>query len=134
MEDLSDFQKGQFFGARMSGASVTRTVELFGIARRVMTAFEKEGKTFSLEESESYQIETVTLVRGLLGKITRIKLRKLQQSLMTISRTQFPQKLLEGSCTKPDFTGGLQLKKNIKIDLFEISLLPLFYPTPVNQS
>ena len=40
---------------------------------------------------------------------------------MTISRIQFPQKLWEESCTKPDFTGGLQSENHIKISLFNIS-------------
>ena len=48
MADLSDFKRGQIVGARMAGASGTKTTELFAVARstvlKVMTAFEKEGK------------------------------------------------------------------------------------------
>ena len=54
MEDLSDFKRSQIVGARVAGARVTKIVELFGVARgtvsRVMTAFEKERKTYSLKQ------------------------------------------------------------------------------------
>ena len=53
MADLSDFKRGQIVGARMAGASETKTAELFGVARsilsKIITAFEKEGKTSSLK-------------------------------------------------------------------------------------
>ena len=49
MADLSDFKRGQIVGVRIAGTSVTKTVELFDVARstvsKIMTAFEKEGKT-----------------------------------------------------------------------------------------
>ena len=53
MADLSDFKRGQFVGAHMAGASVTKMAELFGVAKstvsKVVTSFEKEGKTSSLK-------------------------------------------------------------------------------------
>ena len=53
MADLSDFKRDQIVGARMAGASVTKTTELFGVARstvlKVTTAFEKEGKNLITE-------------------------------------------------------------------------------------
>ena len=46
MADLSDFKRGQIVGARMVGASVTKTVQMFGISRsnvsKVTIAFKKE--------------------------------------------------------------------------------------------
>ena len=49
MSDLSDFEKGQIVGARMAGASITKTAELLDFSRttisRTMSEFEKHGKT-----------------------------------------------------------------------------------------
>ena len=96
-------------GARLACASVTKTAELFAVARstvsKLMTAIQKEGKTLLKQNFGSCLIGTVGLLRGLLGRITKIQFRKLQQSLMTISRTQFPQNLLERCCTISNFTG-----------------------------
>ena len=48
MADLSDVKRGQIVGVRMAGSSVTKTAELFGVARssvsKVIRTFEKEGK------------------------------------------------------------------------------------------
>ena len=55
MADLSNFKRGQIVGARMAGASVTKTTKLLGLAKstvsKEMIAFEKEGKTSSLEQN-----------------------------------------------------------------------------------
>ena len=53
MTYLSDFKRGQIVDARTADSSVTKSVELFGVARstvsKEMTAFEKEGKTSTLK-------------------------------------------------------------------------------------
>jgi hypothetical protein len=51
MGDLSDFERGQITGARLAGASVTKTVPLLGVSRvtvsKVMSAYMNHGKTKS---------------------------------------------------------------------------------------
>ena len=55
MADLLDFKRGQIVGARMVGASVTKTVQMFGISRgtvlKVMIAFEKKENVSAKYES-----------------------------------------------------------------------------------
>ena len=55
MADLSAFKRGQIVDVRKAGASVRKTTELFGVASstvsKIMTAFEKEGKTSSLKQN-----------------------------------------------------------------------------------
>ena len=82
MADLSEFKRGQIVGACMAGASVTKTTELFGVARRtilkIMTVFEK-GKTSSLKQNSARTLSDrdSRILMGLL-RITRIQLQKLQ--------------------------------------------------------
>jgi len=49
MGDLTDFQKGQVIGARLAGASITKTRTLLGVSItavfNVMTAYTNHGKT-----------------------------------------------------------------------------------------
>jgi predicted transcriptional regulator len=51
MGNLSDFQRGQFVGVCLAGASVTKTSALFGISRaavsKVMMVYTNHGKTSS---------------------------------------------------------------------------------------
>ena len=72
MGDLSDLQRGQIIGVRMTGATVTETAELLGISRdtvsKVVTAYEKEGtssvkhksgRSFSLSERDRITLNRI---------------------------------------------------------------------------
>lgn len=92
----------------MTGASLTKTSELFGVARstvsKVMTTFEKR-RTSSLkileENDESCLIETIKLLHRLLKRITRIQLQKLHPGNPVSSKTV-------RELHKFGFMGGLQ--------------------------
>jgi predicted transcriptional regulator len=55
MVDLTDFERGQIVGARLCGASVTKTATLLGVSRaiisEVMSAFTNRGKTISVKRN-----------------------------------------------------------------------------------
>ena len=53
MRDLTEFEKGQIVGARITGATVTKTAELLGLSRvtisMTMTEFKKHRKPSATE-------------------------------------------------------------------------------------
>jgi transposase len=53
--DLSDFERGQIIGARLAGASVTKTATILGVSRatvsKVMLAYTNHRKTSSAKRS-----------------------------------------------------------------------------------
>ena len=55
MADLSDFKRGQIVSSHMVGTNVRKTAELFSLAGtivlKIMTAFEKEGKTSTQKQN-----------------------------------------------------------------------------------
>ena len=54
MADLLVFKRDKIVDARMTGVSVTKPAELFGVASlvsKVMTSFKKQGKTSSLKQN-----------------------------------------------------------------------------------
>ena len=55
MGDFSDFQRGQIVGARLAGASVTKTAALLGVSRaavsKVMMTYTNHGRTSAKRNS-----------------------------------------------------------------------------------
>jgi transposase len=81
MGDLSDFERGQFIGAHLAGASEIKTAILFGVSTatvsKVMSAYTNHGKTTSAKrnsgrKSTLIERELCTLFR----KITELLLHR----------------------------------------------------------
>jgi len=55
MGDFSDFRRGQIVGARLAGASVTRTATLLGVSKaavsKVMMSYTTRGRTSSAKRN-----------------------------------------------------------------------------------
>ena len=90
----------------MTGASLTKTADLFGVARstawKVMTAIEKEGKpphrSKTLEENE--------------GRITRIQLPKITAELNDHLENPVSAKTIRMELHKAEFHGWAAMRKS----------------------
>jgi transposase len=60
MRDLSDFERGQIAGARLSGAPVTTTATLLGVSiatvSKVMSAYTNHGKATSAKRNSGRKL------------------------------------------------------------------------------
>ena len=79
MAELSDFKRGQIIVDRMVGASITKTVQMFGISRgtvsKVILPLKKKKmskQSISLAEIQSCQREPVELYIELLERTVKL--------------------------------------------------------------
>jgi len=74
MGDVSDFQRGQMVGARLTGTSVTKMLTLLGVSRptfsKVMTTYTNHGKTPSAKRNNGQK--PILSERDLLHTLKRI--------------------------------------------------------------
>ena len=76
MVDISDFKRCQIVDARMVGASVTKTAQMFGISRntvsKVMIAFEEEKENVSAKHKSGRKPKLSERDPGTLHRIVRM--------------------------------------------------------------
>ena len=118
MADLSDVKRSQIVGARMTGASATKTAELFGEASstvpEVITGFEKEGKTSSLKQNSGRKRELSDRDRQTLTWIIRMDHKNTVPKIIASREPTFLKNCKKGATQSRISREGCNQKRILK--------------------
>ena len=139
MTNVSNFKKGQILGSYKAGASAAETAELFGVSRitesKVMTAFEKKGKTSPLKLHSRGKRKMSDRDRWTLTRTVRKDYKnavpKATAELNDHLENPVFSTTIWRELGKASFHSGLQSSNHIKINLWKFLRDLLFCPTPV---
>ena len=137
MADLSDLKRGQIVGARMSDVSVTKPAELFSVAMstvlKVMSAFEKERKTFSQKKNSGRKWKLSDKDCQTLTQIVRKNTTpKITAELNDHLENPVCSKMVRKQLQKAGFHGRAAIWKPFKNRfVWKYHVFPLFCPNPI---
>ena len=119
MAVLSDFKRGQIIGAPITGASVAKIAELFGVAKstvsKLITAFEKEGNTSSPKQNSGrkrkFSVRDSRTLTRIVRKDHKNTAPKITAELYDYIETPFSSKTVRRELHKAGFHRRAAIRK-----------------------
>ncbi len=94
LSELSDVERGMIIGARLAGASVSRTANIVSVSRttvsRVMTAYTNLGKVSSAKHNSGRKSKLKDAVRRVLKRIVVLNRKTTQYTAADNVRDDYP--------------------------------------------